>query len=144
MICWMCTCHFHIDPTFDNVSSAQKKFLAWQSNQFFDVCINIVIFLAFDLLRVDFYGFKQFCKYFLEKYPGYFISPLRVSGSAVESLFSQLKYNAGGKLDSVNYATARASCLIKQTTSTLNPLQWKRLSRWEYRHCGFATNKESV
>lgn len=52
------------------------------------------------------------------EYPGYFISPLRVSGSAVETLFSQYKYNAGGKLDAVNYATARAASLVKQVVSS--------------------------
>ena len=69
-------------------------------------------------MRVDVYGFTLFCKHFLAKYPGYYISPLRVSGSAVETLFSQFKYNAGGKLDSANYQTARAACLIKQTVAT--------------------------
>ena len=45
------------------------------------------------------------------------MSPLRISGSAVETLFSQYKYNAGGKLDAVNYATARAASLVKQVVS---------------------------
>ena len=43
---------------------------------------------------------------FFTKYPGYFV---RLSGSAVESLFSQYKYNAGGKLDAANYSSARAA-----------------------------------
>ena len=38
--------------------------------------------------------------------------------SAVETLFSQYKYNAGGKLDAVNYATARAASLVKQVVSS--------------------------
>ena len=46
------------------------------------------------------------------------MSPLRVSGSAVETLFSQFKYSSGGKLDSANYSTAWAACLIKQTVAT--------------------------
>ena len=71
------------------------------------------LFVAFDLLRIDVYGFRSFCKYFLQKYPGYLVSPLRLSGSAVESLFSQFKYYAGGKLDAANYITARACTLIK-------------------------------
>jgi len=50
-------------------------------------------------------------------YPTYFVSPLWLSGSAVESLFSQYKYSAGGKLDSVNYTTSRAAHLIKQCTA---------------------------
>ena len=62
-------------------------------------------------------GFKAFCKYFLEKYPGYFVSPLRISGSAVESLFSQYKHNTGGKLDSCNYTTARCAHLVQRCAS---------------------------
>jgi len=53
-----------------------------------------------------------------ETYPTYFISPVQLCGSAVESLFSQYKHNAGGKLDSVNYCTARVAHLVKQTVST--------------------------
>lgn len=76
-----------------------------------------VVFLAFDLLRIDVYGFRSFCHYFLNKYPGYHISPLRISGSAVETLFSQYKYNAGGKLDAANYSTARAANLVQQVVT---------------------------
>ena len=47
----------------------------------------------------------------------YFVSPLRISGSAVESLFSQYKHIAGGKLDAVNYTTARGAHLMKQIVS---------------------------
>ena len=72
---------------------------------------------AWDLLRICVYGFDTFCVYFLNKYPDRFISPLRVSGSAVESLFSQYKRSAGGKLDGANYAISRAAQLIKQTVS---------------------------
>ena len=59
-----------------------------------------------------------FCKYFLQKYPGYFVSPLRLSGSAVESLFSQFQYNTKGKLDAANYITASACTLIKQVRAS--------------------------
>ena len=50
-------------------------------------------------------------------YPKHFVSPLRISGSAVETLFSQFKHNAGGKLDAVNYSTSRAAYLVKQGVS---------------------------
>lgn len=70
-----------------------------------------------DLLRIDVYGFKAFREDFLKKYPGYFISPLRISGSAVESLFSQFKHNADGKLDACNYTTARCAHLVQQSVS---------------------------
>ena len=61
-------------------------------------------------------GFKQFCEYFFKAHPHNIVSPLRVSGSAVET-FSQYKYAAGGKLDSSNYATAKAACLVKSAVS---------------------------
>lgn len=35
----------------------------------------------------------------------------------MESLFSQYKHNANGKLDAANYGTARAANLIQQTVS---------------------------
>lgn len=69
---------------------------------------------AWDLLRVDVQGFTEFCDAFFLKYPNYFICPIRLSGSAVESLFAQYKYSAGGKLDSANYRIARAAFLTKQ------------------------------
>lgn len=47
----------------------------------------------------------------MDKYPGYFISPLRLSGPAVEILFGHFKYSSGGKLDAANYSTARATDL---------------------------------
>lgn len=59
----------------------------------------------------------SFCESFLNKYPGYFVSPLRVSGSAVETLFSQFKHSSGGKLDAANYPVARAACMIKQVVA---------------------------
>ena len=76
-----------------------------------------MIYLAWDLLRICVHGFKEFCEDYFKKHPGYFVSPLRISGSAVESLFSQYKYNAGGKLDACNYVTARCAHLVQQTVS---------------------------
>ena len=82
------------------------------SNLYFNIdCLHS---LAWDLLRIDVYSFRALCQWFTETYPTYFISPLRLSGSAVESLFSQYKHNAGGKLDSANFSTARAAHLVKQ------------------------------
>ena len=97
----------------------QKKFLAWQSKLKYINMLTFTLYnVAFDLLRIDIYGFRLFCRHFFSKYPGYFISPLRLSGSAIESLFSQYKYSAGGKLDAANYCTAHASNLVKQVVST--------------------------
>jgi len=44
------------------------------------------------------YGFLQFSQWFLAAYPDYFISPLRITVSAIESIFSVLKFTAGGNL----------------------------------------------
>jgi len=82
-----------------------------------EVFYGVIFFnlpVDWDLLQIDIYGFRAFCKNFLAKYPGYFISPLRISGSAVESLFSQFKHNAGGKLDSCNYVTTRCAHLVQK------------------------------
>ena len=68
---------------------------------------------AWDLLRFMYYGFIGFSENFLRQHPGYTIHPIRLSGSAVETLFSQLKYASGGNLMSTNYASARALILIK-------------------------------
>ena len=56
-------------------------------------------FIAWDNLRINVYGFIGLAKYFFESHPDYFLSPLRISGSAVESLFGQYKYMSGSKLD---------------------------------------------
>ena len=53
-------------------------------------------------------------KHFLESYPGYFLSPLRISGSAVDTLFGQYKFMSGSKLDAANYPTCRSKYLAKQ------------------------------
>ena len=53
----------------------------------------------------------------LSNYPGYFTSPLHLSGSAVETIFSQYKYTCVGKLDAGNYYTACAANLVKQVVA---------------------------
>lgn len=70
---------------------------------------------ARDLLCIVVYGFRSFCTDFLTCHPKHFVSPLRVSESAVETLF---KFAAGGKLDASNYATSRAACLVQRAVSS--------------------------
>jgi len=53
------------------------------------------------------------CRFFINRYPDRFVSPLRVSGSAVESLFGQYKRSTGRKLDAANYTVSRAAQLVK-------------------------------
>ena len=54
----------------------------------------------------------------MKHHPHNFVPPLRVSGSAVETLFGQYKFAAGGKLDASNYATARAACMVRNIVTT--------------------------
>ena len=65
---------------------------------------------------IDVYGFKAFCKYLLETSPGYFVSPLRISGSAVVSLFSH--HSGFGYRDQMNTPGATFK-------GTLPPIIWK-------------------
>ena len=63
------------------------------------------------------YSFSSFVKEFLEEFPELFVSPLRLSESAVETLFSQFKHTAGGELSATNYYTAKAAHPIKHTVA---------------------------
>ena len=71
-----------------------------------------------------YHGFKSLCEDFLEDNEGYFIAPIRVNGSAIESIFSSLKYIAGGNLSSTNYASSLSS-LITQRDIQTNPYSEK-------------------
>ena len=51
---------------------------------------------------------------------GHLVSPLRANGSAIESVFSSLKYIAGGHLSSANYSTTVGSLLTQKETH-INP-----------------------
>ena len=105
--------HTCTHSTAHHRSDSQQEYIAWQSRFIYMYLINNTKLTAFfisawDLLRVE---------YFFKAHPHNFVSPLRVSGSAVETLFSPYKYAAGGKLDSSNYATARAACLVKSAVA---------------------------
>ncbi len=51
-------------------------------------------------------GFKGLVEQFIHDHPNYFIAPLRINGSAIESVFSCLKYICDGNLSSTNYSTS--------------------------------------
>jgi hypothetical protein len=74
------------------------SFIAWQT---------------WDLLRILISGSLSLVRDFTSQYPNNFVVLARLNGSAVESLFSQLKYAVFGKLSSTNYSTARAAVIIK-------------------------------
>ena len=84
---------------FKPLNSKEKRFLYWQT---------------WDLLRTSVYGFRDFIESFLQNYPFYYIVPLKLNGSAVETLFSQFRFESHGKLTSINYSTARKTVLLKK------------------------------
>ena len=92
------------DPSkcYSFTTKSQRKFLSWQT---------------WDLLRIMVYGFLGFCENFLSEHPGYAIYPVRLNGSAVETIFSQLKNITGSNLMASNYASARAALLTKKTVT---------------------------
>ena len=67
-----------------------------------------------------YHGFKGLCEDFLQDHNGYLIAPIRVNGSAIQRIFSQLKYIEGGNLSSTNYATSFSS-LVTQKDVQANP-----------------------
>lgn len=79
-------------------------------------------------------GFRGFCEQFLLTNPGYFIIPVRINGSAIETYFSQLKYTARGQLSAINYATAQAALETSKDVSI------KRPREADYRNAGLDIN----
>ena len=76
---------------------------------------------TWDLLRLMFQGFIWLCEHFLSEHLGYFITPVWINGSAIESYFSQLKYAARGQLSAINYETAQAAVETSKAASTKRP-----------------------
>ena len=78
---------------------------------------------TWDLLRIMYQGFTGLCESFLSTHAprGYFISPIRINGSAVESYFSQLKYAARGQLSSTQYSVVRGAVATSKAASTKQP-----------------------
>ena len=64
------------------------------------------------------YGFTDFCNWFVEKYPKYFVAPLRINGSGIESLFSLLKFSAAGNLSAINYGSIRGRVITGKEVVT--------------------------
>ena len=63
------------------------------------------------------YGFKGLCQEFTSKHEQYYVVPVRLNGSAVESLFSRFKYDAGGNLSATNYESAISRILTADAVS---------------------------
>ena len=64
------------------------------------------------------YGFLGLCKDFTSRCgPDHYIIPVRINGSAIESLFSRFKYNADRNLSAVNYETAMSWLLTANSVA---------------------------
>lgn len=48
-------------------------------------------------------GFTQLTDWFTDHLSGYYMCPLRINGSAIESIFSTLKFASGGNLSALTY-----------------------------------------
>lgn len=59
------------------------------------------------------FGFRGLVQDFTTTNPGYHINPKRVNGSAVETIFSQLKHTTSSNLTAANYESAKATLLIR-------------------------------
>ena len=66
-------------------------------------------------MRICWHEFREYCRQHLREHPGTFISPIRANGSAIETIFSQLKHASGGSLTAVTYQSARAQLLTKRS-----------------------------
>ena len=51
----------------------------------------------------------------MASHPGYFVTPLHINGSAIETLFSQLNEGSDCTLTAVLYSSSRAKLLTKRT-----------------------------
>ncbi|XP_068712361.1 uncharacterized protein [Montipora foliosa] len=60
------------------------------------------------------YCLLQFSKYFFENFPGYSLSPLRMSISRLESLFGSLKFQAHGNLSAGNYGSSLGRVQVRR------------------------------
>ena len=66
-------------------------------------------------MRICWYRFKSYCEEFFKVHPHAFVAPLRLNGSAIETVFSQLKHATGGNLTAVSYAPARVQLITKRS-----------------------------
>ena len=70
-----------------------------------------------DLGRLMYCGFKGLCGAFTSQHDQHYVVPVRINGSAIESLFSRFKYDAGGNLSATNYESAISRLLTANAVS---------------------------
>lgn len=64
-------------------------------------------------MKLMYWGFKDFITLFLKNHEGYVIYPVRLNGSAIETVFSQLKGITHGHLSARNYSSAVATLVTR-------------------------------
>ena len=78
----------------------------------FSLSLYMHMVQTWDLMRLLYFGFTGFCTDFTATYgPDHYVVPVRINGSAIESLFGRFKFDAGGNLSAINYEAA-LSCIM--------------------------------
>lgn len=97
-------------------SPREKRFLGWQT---------------FDLLRLSLYGFQTLCDNYFSatNNKNHYIIPFRVNGSAIETVFGQVRQKTHGKVTSLSYPPALKKLQIE---GNLKP--FKKRCTEEYRN----------
>lgn len=81
---------------------------------------------------------QNFFDYFIQRYPGYAIYPIRLNGSAVESYFSTMRSITAGNLTSANYGATSATAQIRKLTTASTK---KYRSDYRKSHLSFRQHK---
>ena len=69
-------------------------------------------------MRLLYFGFSGLCQDFTARHgPNHYIVPVRINGSAIESLFGRFKVDAGGNLSAVNYEAAVSRVVMADAIS---------------------------
>ena len=69
-------------------------------------------------MRIGVFGLKSLLRDFKKRNPQHYLVLSRINGSAIESLFSQIKYATAGKLSSVNYGFSRRAVIISSNVQS--------------------------
>ena len=93
---------------------------------------------TWDLLRIAAYGLIGLQAEYSKHCPGGYMYPVKVNGSGVETLFSQMKFSTAGKLSGANYAQARRTLLMK------SDVHGPKASRGDYRAAPLAIANEEI
>ncbi len=105
----------YLDETFRPNDPRERRFLSFQT---------------WDLLRLTVYGFASLVRRFHRDNPENYIIPKFVSGSPIESLFSQAKQRCGHKLTGMNYGPTLQTLAVSKDVT----LKRKNDGEGEYRN----------